>query len=77
MEDTFYKYLEFEKRSSNHTLISYRTDLEQFKKFYNILSNSEEIRMADKRSIRSWIIELSMKNNFYKVSGKLRAFSIW
>ena len=50
MEETFYKYLEFERRSSNHTLISYKTDLDQFKKFYNNLSNSEEIANADKRS---------------------------
>ena len=60
MEETFYKYLEFERRSSNHTLISYKTDLDQFKKFYNNLSNSEEIANADKRSIRSWIIDLSL-----------------
>ena len=63
MEETFYKYLEFERRSSNHTLISYKTALNQFKKFYNNLSNSEEIANADKRSIRSWIIELSLTNN--------------
>tara|TARA_Y100000816_G_scaffold2906_1_gene1755 strand:+ start:5308 stop:6186 length:879 start_codon:yes stop_codon:yes gene_type:complete len=66
MEETFYKYLEFERRSSNHTLISYKTDLDQFKKFYNNLSNSEEIANADKRSIRSWIIELSLNNNSKK-----------
>ena len=66
MEETFYKYLEFERRSSNHTLISYKTDLDQFKKFYNNLSNSEEIANADKRSIRSWIIDLSLNNNSKK-----------
>ena len=66
MEETFYKYLEFERRSSNHTLISYKTDIDQFKKFYNNLSNSEEIANADKRSIRSWIIELSLNNNSKK-----------
>ena len=66
MEETFYKYLEFERRSSNHTLTSYKTDLDQFKKFYNNLSNSEEIANADKRSIRSWIIDLSLNNNSKK-----------
>ena len=66
MEETFYKYLEFERRSSNHTLTSYKTDLNQFKKFYNNLSNLEEIANADKRSIRSWIIELSLNNNSKK-----------
>ena len=66
MEETFYKYLEFERRSSNHTLISYKNDLDQFKKFYNNLSNSEETANADKRSIRSWIIDLSLNNNSKK-----------
>ena len=28
--DPFLKYLQFEKRASKHTLISYRTDLIQF-----------------------------------------------
>ena len=63
MEDAFYKYLKFEKRSSDHTLISYKTDLKQFIEFYNIHSNSSEIIKADKRSIRSWIIELSINKN--------------
>ena len=61
MKDAFIKYLKFEKRLSNHTVISYDTDLNQFKSFFqNILQRRNE--SADKRAIRSWIIELSLKN---------------
>ncbi len=62
MKETFINYLKFEKRVSQHTLKSYNIDLNQFLKFYKIYSKDTTINDIDHRSIRSWIVELSLKN---------------
>jgi integrase/recombinase XerC len=60
--DLFFKYLEFEKRYSPHTLLSYQTDLGQFAEYlahtYQITDPAE----ADHPIIRSWIVTLVQKN---------------
>jgi integrase/recombinase XerC len=60
--DLFFKYLEFEKRYSPHTLLSYQTDLGQFAEYlahtYQITDPAE----ADHPIIRSWIVSLVQKN---------------
>ncbi len=54
---SFLKYLEFEKRSSGHTLIAYRCDLEQFFSFcYN--KEIDEISAVTTRIVRSWVVQL-------------------
>ncbi len=59
MVNDFLKYIQYEKRYSNHTYISYQTDLQQFctflEKEYQI-SNPLEASFA---IIRSWIASLS------------------
>tara|TARA_B100000902_G_scaffold86356_2_gene90537 strand:+ start:13105 stop:13980 length:876 start_codon:yes stop_codon:yes gene_type:complete len=62
MEDSFIKFLEQEKRLSYHTIISYKLDLKQFQSFFNEYSSTTKIETADKRAIRSWIVELSLKS---------------
>jgi integrase/recombinase XerC len=62
MEDSFIKFLEQEKRLSYHTVISYKLDLKQFQSFFNEYSSTTKIETADKRAIRSWIVELSLKS---------------
>jgi len=59
MIDKFFRYLETEKRYSKHTLLSYKTDLEQFFAFAN---NSQSI-VEDFNTIRSWIIFLMENEN--------------
>ncbi len=56
MED-FLKYLEFEKRFSKHTLISYRTDLEQLSQY---LATDYQITISEITYpiIRSWMVNL-------------------
>jgi integrase/recombinase XerC len=60
--DLFFKYLEFEKRYSPHTLTSYHTDLGQFATYlaqtYQISNPAE----ADHTIIRSWIVSLLQNN---------------
>lgn len=62
MKDSFIKFLRQEKRLSNHTIISYDTDIKQFQSFFRDYSSNQEIEVADRRAIRSWIVELSLKN---------------
>lgn len=55
----FLKYIEFEKRLSNHTLISYSNDLNQFSEYINKdygLTNLSQVTYA---MIRSWIMQLA------------------
>jgi len=61
MKDTFINYLKFEKRVSQHTLKSYTVDLNQFLKFYKVYSKDKKFKDIDHRSIRSWVVDLSLK----------------
>lgn len=54
---SFLEYLQFEKRYSRHTLVSYQNDLEQF---FTFLGQYGEISVGDitPSYIRSWLAEL-------------------
>lgn len=58
MIDSFLQYIQYEKRCSPHTLISYRTDLQQFKDY--LISSYEclEPENASFLMVRSWIVSL-------------------
>ena len=58
MIDSFLKYLEFEKRLSQHTLLAYQTDLQQFSDFLIESYSEHQPATADFGLIRSWIISL-------------------
>ncbi len=58
MLNTFLKYLQFEKRYSGNTLISYRSDLEQFVAFLEKQYQTDELLKAEHRHVRSWIVAL-------------------
>ena len=62
MKDSFIKFLRQERRLSIHTIISYEADLKQFQSFFSDYSSNQKIETADKRAIRSWVVELSLKN---------------
>ncbi len=55
---SFIEYLQFEKRYSQHTIISYQTDLEQF--FTFLISQYDSPPLADISSVfvRSWLAEM-------------------
>jgi integrase/recombinase XerC len=59
MIDSFLRFIEFEKRYSHHTLISYKNDLSQFQDFLDTNHKNILIQDADHYLIRSWIIFLS------------------
>jgi integrase/recombinase XerC len=58
MVDTFFKYLQFEKRYSPRTIVSYQTDLNQFSKFLKETYQVEDLPSASYGIIRGWIVNL-------------------
>lgn len=58
MVASFLKYLAFEKRYSNHTLISYEHDLKQLTDFLVMTFEINEPAEASHIHLRSWIISL-------------------
>ncbi|MFN8309128.1 MAG: site-specific tyrosine recombinase/integron integrase [Chitinophagales bacterium] len=54
----FLAFIEFEKRYSIHTLLSYKNDLEQFSNFFKKETNSENISEASHFHIRNWMVHL-------------------
>ncbi len=58
MYDKFYKYLQFERRYSLHTLKSYQTDLKQLTGFLKKSYEIDEPEKVDHLILRSWLVEL-------------------
>ena len=54
----FFNYLIFEKRTSNHTIEAYKTDLFQFEKFAASLFKLHDIAEVDSDMIRTWMVNL-------------------
>jgi integrase/recombinase XerC len=55
----FLKYIEYEKRYSKHTLISYQSDLNQFSLFLEEEFNLDNPENVTYSIIRSWIVKLA------------------
>jgi len=60
--DLFFKYLQYEKRYSPHTLTSYHTDLGQFSGYLQHIYEITDPAEADHTIIRSWILSLVQNN---------------
>jgi integrase/recombinase XerC len=56
--DGYYKYLKFEKRYSEHTLLAYQKDLEQFSDYLTLDFDLEQISKSNDQMIRSWLASL-------------------
>src|ERR1700747_120257 len=59
MVSDFLKYIEFEKRYSKHTLLSYQNDLNQFSLFLEAEFQLNSPQEASYSIIRSWIVKLA------------------
>lgn len=55
---SFIEYLQFEKRYSQHTIISYQTDLEQFFAFLRSQYDSPPLATISAAFVRSWLAEM-------------------
>ncbi|AKD03093.1 tyrosine-type recombinase/integrase [Pontibacter korlensis] len=60
--ELFFKYLQYEKRYSPHTLTSYHTDLGQFADYLQQVYQITDAAEADHTIIRSWILTLVQQN---------------
>lgn len=61
MRDKFLDYLQYEKRYSLHTIISYGRDLDDFILFHLKTEASDNVIQADKKIIRNFIVDLNEK----------------
>ncbi|SDM32205.1 tyrosine-type recombinase/integrase [Chryseobacterium taihuense] len=61
MRDKFLDYLQYEKRYSPHTIVSYGRDLDDFIMFHLKTEASDNIVQADKKIIRNFIVDLNEK----------------
>jgi len=59
--NTFLSYLQFEKRASEHTVISYRNDLEQFWSYLQQAFPQTDWKAVDATMIRTWVITMMEK----------------
>ncbi|MEL6719867.1 MAG: site-specific integrase, partial [Bacteroidota bacterium] len=57
-QDTFISYLEKERRASSHTILAYKTDLQQFSQFMLVTYQIEDLTLVEGRQIRTWIVAL-------------------
>jgi integrase/recombinase XerC len=72
--EKFLNYLKFEKRFSEHTQVSYSTDLNQFIQFIDNKYNCSELSEVDYRMVRNWIVYLMDEHNSSRtVNRKLSA----
>lgn len=58
LRDEFLKFIQFEKRYSNHTLVAYATDLNQFSEYLSITYQINQIPEVNHTIVRSWIVSL-------------------
>lgn len=58
MQETFLKYLEYEKRYSKHTILSYKQDLNQLNSYLSSTFPEFDLISANHQVLRSWIVSL-------------------
>ena len=56
--ESFLKYLKFEKRCSEHTVVAYRKDLDQFEDFAFKTVGDFDVLKVDTKLIRTWVVEM-------------------
>ena len=57
--ESFLEYIRYEKNLSTHTVLSYRNDLFQFKKFLETERDGIEMQKVTSDCIREWVVLLS------------------
>ena len=60
--ESFFNYLKFEKRSSSHTVVAYKIDLDQFVQFCVEVVGEFNVKKVDSKVVRNWIVQL-MEND--------------
>jgi integrase/recombinase XerC len=63
LQNDFLKYLQFEKRYSDHTIVAYKTDLGQFVHYMNDLVGDFEFKEVTYKQVRQWVVSLMEKGD--------------
>jgi integrase/recombinase XerC len=58
LQESFINYLKYEKRSSSHTVVAYKNDLDQFVQFCTRMVGEFDHRQVDNKLIREWVVSL-------------------
>lgn len=58
LQDDFLKYLQFEKRYSEHTVVAYRADLDQFVQYMNEVVEDFGFGHVTYKQVRQWVVHL-------------------
>ena len=66
-KESFLQYLLFERRYSQHTITSYKNDLEQFDAFLGSTGHSGDLSEIKSQEVRAWIVKM-MDNNISAVT---------
>ena len=56
--ESFLSYLRFEKRCSNHTIVAYKKDLDQFEDYLFKTVGDFNVLTVDGKQVRTWIVSL-------------------
>ncbi len=69
-QESFIKYLMYEKRYSPHTVAAYKNDLDQFVNFSIKMIGEFLVNKVDSKLMRSWIVSLMENNNSPRTVGR-------
>ncbi len=58
LNQSFFRYLEFEKRFSRHTIVAYQNDLDQYAAYINSQFELDDLNQISHTFIRSWIVSM-------------------
>lgn len=75
---SFLQYLQYEKRYSEHTVNSYRTDLAQFQAFLSERYELDDFLSVESIHIRAWLVELLQEglaaSSIHRKASSLKSF---
>jgi integrase/recombinase XerC len=78
--DDFVRYLQIEKRYSDHTIVAYQKDISQFIEFGE-LKKASDVKEVNHGLVRSWIVDLIEKSvenkSVNRKLSSLRSFFKW
>lgn len=57
-QESFINYLKYEKRTSPHTVVAYKKDLDQFVCFITKMIGEFDVNRVDTRLVRAWVVSL-------------------
>ncbi len=57
-QESFLKYLKYEKRYSDLTLVAYKKDLDQFEEFFVKTVGDFDVLRIDDKLVRFWVVEM-------------------